>query len=106
MHGASVTADQVIHSGGYEHVRRAIASALPPSAPQADESRLDLINRNVVLFNVFSRKLKKPTTQGCRDSGGLQPGRYPDLCAAQRLGLPAGQVIGLGTLLDTIRFVV
>ena len=51
LHGASVTADQVITSGGYEHIPSSDVICITAGLRRKpDESRLDLVNRNVDLF--------------------------------------------------------
>src|SRR5690606_28738240 len=70
-----------------------------------DESRLDLINRNTELFLSI---LGEITRVGHRPDAIVlvvsNPVDVLTYLAAQRLKLPANQVIGLGTQLDTIRF--
>src|SRR6185503_9143521 len=51
LHGASLMADQVITSGGYEHIPSSDLICITAGLRRKpDESRLDLINRNVDLF--------------------------------------------------------
>ena len=51
LHGASLMADQVITSGGYEHIPDSDLICITAGLRRKpDESRLDLINRNVDLF--------------------------------------------------------
>src|ERR1700757_3061426 len=51
LHGASVMADQRITSGGYEQVATSDVICITAGLRRKpDESRLDLINRNVDLF--------------------------------------------------------
>ncbi|HBB73361.1 MAG TPA: lactate dehydrogenase [Planctomycetaceae bacterium] len=106
LHGAPAIADQVIRSGGYDTLADADLVCITAGLRRKpDESRLALINRNVVLFRSILAELK---------SGGLRPdatvlvvSNPVDILtylAEQELGLPAGRVIGLGTLLDTLRF--
>jgi L-lactate dehydrogenase len=70
-----------------------------------DESRLDLINRNVDLFLGLLDQIK---TAGLRDDAYLivvsNPVDVLTYLAVQRVGLPWQRVIGLGTQLDTARF--
>jgi L-lactate dehydrogenase len=105
MHGSSVMADQVIRSGGYEQVADSDCVCITAGLRRKpDESRLDLINRNVALFNGILDEIQKV---GLRKNALVlvvsNPVDILTSIAAKRLGLPAGQVIGLGTLLDTIR---
>ena len=70
-----------------------------------DESRLDLINRNVELFLGILAQVKaagpKPTAIVLVVSNPVNVLTY---LAATILGLPTKQVIGLGTQLDSSRF--
>jgi L-lactate dehydrogenase len=105
MHGTSVMADQVIRAGGYEQVANSDCICITAGLRRKpDESRLDLINRNVALFNGILEDMQKAGLR--RDALILVVSNPVDIltyAAAKRLGLPAGQVFGLGTLLDTIR---
>ncbi|MGD0382998.1 MAG: lactate/malate dehydrogenase family protein [Thermoguttaceae bacterium] len=105
MHGSSVTADQVIHAGGYEQIADSDCICITAGLRRKpDESRLDLINRNVALFNGILDDLQKAGLS--KDALILVVSNPVDIltfAAAKRLGLPPGKVIGLGTLLDTIR---
>jgi L-lactate dehydrogenase len=69
-----------------------------------DESRLDLINRNVELFLSILGQVK---AAGLREGIILVVSNPVDVLtylATQQLGLPASRVIGLGTQLDSARF--
>lgn len=106
LHGASVSADQVIHAGGYEQVATSDCVCITAGLRRKpDESRLDLINRNVDLFLGILAEMTKVGLK--KDAKVLVVSNPVDILtylAAQRLGLPESQVVGLGTLLDTIRF--
>ncbi|HVC94554.1 MAG TPA: lactate/malate dehydrogenase family protein [Pirellulales bacterium] len=106
LHGASVMADQAIVSGGYEHIPTSDLICITAGLRRKpDESRLDLINRNVDLFVGILAEIAKAGYK--KDAVVLVVSNPVDVLtylAAQRLDLPAGQVIGLGTQLDTIRF--
>ena len=106
LHGASVMADQAIVSGGYEHVPDSDLICITAGLRRKpDESRLDLINRNVDLFGGILSEMKRVGHR--KDAIVLVVSNPVDVLtylAAQRLDLPASQVIGLGTQLDTIRF--
>jgi L-lactate dehydrogenase len=105
MHGASVTADHVIHAGGYEQIPDSDCICITAGLRRKpDESRLDLINRNVALFNGILADIQKAGLS--KDAIVLVVSNPVDIlayAAAKKLGLPPGKVIGLGTLLDTIR---
>ena len=106
MHGAPSVADQVIHSGGYEHVQDSDVICITAGLRRKpDESRLDLINRNVDLFCGILTEIAKV---GYRSDAIIHVVSNPvdilTYLAAKKLDLPSAQVIGLGTQLDTIRF--
>jgi L-lactate dehydrogenase len=106
LHGSSVMADQRISGGGYEHVPTSDLICITAGLRRKpDESRLDLINRNVDLFLGILGEIAKVGAK--RDAVVLVVSNPVDVLtylAAQRLDLPSAQVIGLGTQLDTIRF--
>jgi L-lactate dehydrogenase len=106
MHGAPSVADQLLTSGGYEHVPDSDVVCITAGLRRKpDESRLDLINRNTDLFVSILSEVQKV---GLKKSAIVLVVSNPvDILtsgAAMKLGLPISQVIGLGTQLDTIRF--
>lgn len=106
LHGSSILADQVISAGSYEHIPNSDVICITAGLRRKpDESRLDLINRNVDLFLGILAEIKKV---GFKKSAIIvvvsNPVDVLTYLAAQRLDLPSEQVIGLGTQLDTIRF--
>lgn len=106
VHGGPSTADQCITSGGYEHIPSSHVVCITAGLRRKpDETRLDLINRNTDLFLTILGDVKEA---GLRNDAVVlvvsNPVDILTYLAVQRLGLPAGQVIGLGTQLDTIRF--
>ncbi|GAB4145923.1 MAG: lactate/malate dehydrogenase family protein [Planctomycetaceae bacterium] len=105
LHGSSLTSDQKIVSGGTEHVKDSdIVVVTAGLRRKPDESRLDLINRNVELFRKILADIKQH---------GIKPGAMMFVVsnpvdvltylAIRELGLPPQKVIGLGTVLDTTR---
>jgi L-lactate dehydrogenase len=106
LHGASVMADQRITSGGYEQIPTSDLICITAGLRRKpDESRLDLINRNVDLFSGILGEIAKVGYR--REAIVLVVSNPVDVLtylAAERLDLPATQVLGLGTQLDTIRF--
>src|SRR5262249_51637559 len=70
-----------------------------------DESRLDLINRNVALFRSILADVKKA---GLKPDATVvvvsNPVDILTYLAAKELPLPWQRVLGLGTVLDTTRF--
>jgi L-lactate dehydrogenase len=106
LHGSSLMADQVITSGGYEHIPSSDVVCITAGLRRKpNESRLDLVNRNVDLFVGILDEIKKAGLK--KDAIIVVVSNPVDVLtylAALRLGLPPSQVIGLGTQLDTIRF--
>lgn len=106
LHGSSLVADQVITAGGYEQIPSTDLICITAGLRRKpDESRLDLINRNVDLFLSILNEISKAGYR--RDAVVLVVSNPVDVLtylAAERLDLPPAQVIGLGTQLDTIRF--
>ena len=106
MHGGPSTADQIISSGGYEHIPTSDVICITAGLRRKpDESRLDLINRNTDLFMSILSEVK---AAGLKQDAIVfvvsNPVDILTYVAADFLGLPPAQVIGLGTQLDTIRF--
>jgi len=106
LHGGPSAADQVITAGSYEHVPDSdIICITAGLRRKPDESRLDLINRNVDLFVTILSEIQQAGYK--QDAIVLVVSNPVDVLtylAAARLNLPSRQVIGLGTQLDTIRF--
>ncbi|TWU34141.1 L-lactate dehydrogenase [Novipirellula aureliae] len=106
QHGGPSIADQTIQGGSYEHIPDSdIICITAGLRRKPDESRLDLINRNTDLFVQILRDVK---AAGIKSTAIVlvvsNPVDILTYVAAQTLGLPINQVIGLGTQLDTIRF--
>ncbi len=106
LHGAALRADQRIRGVGYEAVPELDLICITAGLRRKpDESRLDLINRNVALFLTILDQVRKAGPK--KDVIILVVSNPVDVLtylAVQRLGLPAAQVIGLGTMLDSARF--
>jgi L-lactate dehydrogenase len=106
LHGSSLTADQRIRAVTYQAIPESDLICITAGLRRKpDESRLDLINRNVELFlNILSQvKAAGPK----KDAIVLVVSNPVDVLtylATKQLGLPSTQVIGLGTQLDSARF--
>jgi L-lactate dehydrogenase len=106
LHGAAFCADQNISAGSYADCANADLICITAGLRRKpDESRLDLINRNVSLFNGILQSLKQA---GLKKEAIVfvvsNPVDILTQLAVEQLGLPVSQVIGLGTALDTSRF--
>jgi L-lactate dehydrogenase len=106
LHGGPSAADQLIRAGGYEQVADSDLVCITAGLRRKpDESRLDLINRNV---DLFVQILDSISNAGIKQDAVVlvvsNPVDVLTYLAAQRLDLPTDQVLGLGTQLDTIRF--
>lgn len=106
LHGASLAADQRISSGTMQDVASSNVVVITAGLRRKpDESRLDLINRNVDLFLTLLDQIK---AAGLPDTAYLvvvsNPVDVLTYLAVQRSGLAWQRVIGLGTQLDTARF--
>src|SRR5277367_6110447 len=105
LHGASLAADQRITAGDMSDVADSKIVIIAGLRRKPDESRLDLINRNVDLFLGI---LEQAKSAGLKEDSYLvvvsNPVDVLTYLAVQRSGLPWQRVIGLGTQLDTARF--
>jgi L-lactate dehydrogenase len=101
-----VPGDQRISAGDYGDIPSSdIVVITAGLRRKPDESRLDLINRNVDLFLGILDQVK---AAGLKKDGTLvvvsNPVDVLTYLAVQRAGLPWQRVLGLGTQLDTARF--
>ena len=106
MHGASSLHDQRIYAGDYDRAKDSDIFIITAGLRRKpDESRLDLINRNVGLFSQILQSIK---SAGMKEDAIVfvvsNPVDILTHLAVSYLGLPQSQVIGLGTMLDTARF--
>ncbi len=105
-HGSALAGAQVFTSGSYAAAEGADVVVITAGLRRKpDESRLDLINRNVGLFRSILSELKKVTlADGAVLVVVSNPVDVLTYLAVKEFTLPAERVIGLGTLLDTTRF--
>jgi L-lactate dehydrogenase len=106
LHGASVAGDQKIYAGGYDKCADSDVVCITAGLRRKpDESRLDLINRNVVLFREILDSLKK---NGLKQEAIVfvvsNPVDILTRLAIDHLKRDPNKTIGLGTQLDTARF--
>lgn len=105
-HGLSLAASQIIRAGSYEDAAGSdIVVITAGLRRRPDESRLELINRNVALFRDIITELS--AVDLASEAVILVVSNPVDILthlAVKHSGLPASRVIGLGTALDTARF--
>lgn len=106
LHGGAFCGDQKIYAGDYNRAADSDIFVITAGLRRKpDESRLDLINRNVALFVQILDSIKSAGLR--KDAHVFVVSNPVDILthlAVQRLGLPWQQVYGLGTMLDTSRF--
>ena len=106
LHGSAFCGDQKIYAGDYSRAADSDIFLITAGLRRKpDESRLDLINRNVALFVGILDSIKAAGFK--KDAQVFVVSNPVDILtqlAVQRLGLPWAQVYGLGTMLDTSRF--
>ena len=106
LHGSAFCGDQKIYAGDYNRATDSDIFLITAGLRRKpDESRLDLINRNVALFVGILDSIKAAGFK--KDAQVFVVSNPVDILtqlAVQRLGLPWAQVYGLGTMLDTSRF--
>lgn len=106
LHGSALAGNQRLYAGDYARAADSDLFLITAGLRRKpDESRLDLINRNVALFVQILDNLK---AAGLRQDAHVfvvsNPVDILTHLAVQRLSLPWHQVYGLGTMLDTARF--
>lgn len=102
-HGIPYASEQKIYAGSYEDVRDAAVVIVTAGANQKpDETRLDLVHKNVAIFKSIMPEIAKRDFQGIL----LIVANPVDILthvAIKLTGLPENRVIGSGTVLDTAR---
>ena len=106
IHGTSVAGDQKIYAGNYEKCSDSDMVVITAGLRRKpDESRLDLINRNVTLFKQILDSLKQA---GLKNDAIIfvvsNPVDVLTRLAIDYLKWDPARTIGLGTQLDTARF--
>lgn len=106
LHGASLVADQRISAGDMNDVKSSnVVVVTAGLRRKPDESRLDLINRNVDLFmNLLAQMKQARFNENTYLVVVSNPVDVLTYLAVKHSGLPAERVLGLGTVLDTARF--
>ena len=106
LHGASLVGDQSIYATDIKGAANSDVICITAGLRRKpEESRLDLINRNVSLYKSVLDSLKGAgVKKECIFVVVSNPVDVLTRLNIEYLGWPAKQVIGLGTVLDTTRF--
>ncbi len=106
LHGASLAGDQRIWATDMKGTADSDVICITAGLRRKpDESRLDLINRNVSLYKGILDQLKTAgVNKNCVFLVVSNPVDVLTRLNIEYLGWPARQVVGLGTVLDTTRF--
>lgn len=106
LHGTAIAGDQRIVAADYASASQCDVVVITAGLRRKpDESRLDLVNRNVSVFHDIAKELQANRLR--RDAIVFVVSNPVDILtrlAVETLPVPAERVIGLGTLLDTVRF--
>src|SRR5215510_9971084 len=106
IHGTSVAGDQKIYAGNYEKCADADLVCITAGLRRKpDESRLDLVNRNVSLFKQILDSLREANLR--KDAIIFVVSNPVDILTRltiDHLRWDPARTIGLGTQLDTARF--
>ncbi|MBQ6534253.1 MAG: lactate/malate dehydrogenase family protein [Opitutales bacterium] len=106
LHGSAVLGGQRINTGCYKRAADSDIFIITAGLRRKpDESRLDLVNRNVSLFRQILASIKEGGYK--KDAFVFVVSNPVDILtylAARELDIPRERVIGLGTMLDTSRF--
>lgn len=106
LHGSAFASSQIIRSGSDSDLDGSdIIIVTAGLRRQPDEPRLALINRNIGLFqSILSSISKAALPKSCILIVVTNPVDILTKIAVEHSGFPESKVIGLGTLLDTLRF--
>lgn len=106
LHGAAFTSSQIIRAGEESDLDGSdIIIITAGLRRQPDEQRLALINRNVGLFDGIMTSIKKAALpKRCVLIVVTNPVDILTQIAVERSGFAPEKVLGLGTVLDTLRF--
>lgn len=106
LHGAAMTSPTRIVAGGYDLVEGSDLVVITAGLRRKpDESRLDLIHRNLQLFQGILDELRRlPLPSHANLLVVTNPVDVLTQAAVERSGFAPQHVMGLGTVLDTLRF--
>ncbi len=102
-HGTSLMTPMRIYAGSYEDIADAAIIVVTAGAAQKPgETRLDLMHKNIAIFNSILKEIRRVEPKGVL----LVIANPVDILtyyAARMSGLPDNRVFGSGTVLDTAR---
>lgn len=102
-HGLPFARPMKIHAGGYDDIVDASIIVITAGAAQKpEETRLDLVHKNVGIFNSIIPEISKRNCRGILLIVS-NPVDILTYAALKISGFPANRVIGSGTVLDTAR---
>ena len=102
-HGISFAGQMKIYAGGYDDIADAAVIVVTAGANQKpNETRLDLVNKNVCIFKSIIPEIAKRNFKGILLIVA-NPVDILTYTAVKLSGLPENRVIGSGTVLDTAR---
>lgn len=103
LHGTSLITPMRIYAGSYEDIADAAVIVITAGAAQKPgETRLDLIHKNIAIFNLILKEIRRVKPKGIL----LVVANPVDILTyytARMSGLPERRVFGSGTVLDTAR---
>ena len=104
VHGISFVAPKTIKVGTYDDVKDAHIIVITAGVGQKDgETRLDLLKRNIKVFDSIIEKIKNNLSDEAIVLVVTNPVDLLTLHTYKKLGISSNRVIGSGTVLDTSR---
>ncbi|MCD8204471.1 MAG: L-lactate dehydrogenase [Coprobacillus sp.] len=104
IHGMSFVSPKSIKAGDYSDVREAHIAVITAGVAQKEgESRMDLLKRNIKVFDSIIEGIKPYVHDDLIVLVVTNPVDVLAYYTYKKLGLPASHVIGSGTVLDTAR---
>lgn len=104
MHGMPFVEPKLVKSGDYSDISNAHVAIITAGVGQKDgETRIDLLRRNVVVFDKIIESMKPYLHDNLIVLVVTNPVDVLTYYTYKKLGLPSNRVIGSGTVLDTAR---
>ena len=104
VHGLSFVTPKTIKAGTYDDIKDAHIIVITAGANQKPgETRLDLINKNIKIFDSIIDNIKPNLNEDAIILVVTNPVDILTLHTYKRLGISSNRVIGSGTVLDTSR---